>query len=198
MAKPRSPDPDREGAMPDGMNDRDTAAVLDEYLVVQSQLGDAEAFRRLVSRWNGRLLRRAHVYTRSVEAAKDVSQEAWIAIVRGLHSLHDPARFPAWAFRIVANRARDWVRREEARRRYTHRFGADEPTGPDASDPDSFERVRTGLAGMEPAHRRVLDLFYIDGMSVDEIARMLAIPAGTVKSRLFYARNALRARLREA
>jgi RNA polymerase sigma factor (sigma-70 family) len=183
--------------MPDGLNDRDAAAVLDEYLVIQSQLGDAEAFARLVRRWNGQLLRHAYSFTRSAEAAKDVSQETWMAIVRGLRALHDPARFRAWAFRIVANKARDWVRREQARRRYTDQFETAAPAG-DTSTTDSLERVRAGLAAMEPGHRRVLTWFYVDGMSVEEIARMLDIPAGTVKSRLFYARSALRARVQEA
>jgi RNA polymerase sigma factor (sigma-70 family) len=171
--------------------------VLDEVLVVQSQLGDEAAFSRLVRRWQGRVLRRALYFTHDQEAARDVAQESWMAVIRGLRSLRDPARFPAWALQIVANKSRDWVRKEEARRRARRRAEA-QPAPADATpDANLIERVRRGLAELDPARRSVLRWFYLEGMSVAEIAEALDIPAGTVKSRLFHARDALRARLEE-
>jgi RNA polymerase sigma-70 factor (ECF subfamily) len=177
-------------------------AVLDEYLVVQSQLGDADAFRRLVRRWHERILGRALHFTRDPEAAKDVAQESWVAVVRGLRSLRDPARFPAWTLQIVAHKARDWVRREEARRRAARRAEPDSSPSDTSEHAASIERVRAGLvraglARLDPARRSILRRFYLEGMSVAEIAEALGIPAGTVKSRLFHARDALRALLEE-
>jgi RNA polymerase sigma-70 factor (ECF subfamily) len=178
-------------------NDRSAAAVLDEYLVVRSQLGDPEAFRCLVRRWHAKLLRHGRHFTRDSEAAEDVVQESWIAIVRGLGSLHDPARFRAWAFRIVANKGRDWVRREEARRRATRGIEAEASASED--DPASIliGKVRRKIAELEPTHRRILTWFYLEEMSVTEIAGVLDVPAGTVKSRLFYARQTLITSLKE-
>jgi RNA polymerase sigma factor (sigma-70 family) len=176
--------------------ERGTDEVLDEYLVVQSQLGDADAFTRLVHRWQGRILRHAYYFTRDPEAAKDAAQESWMAIIRGLRSLRDPASFPAWALRIVANKSRDWVRREGARRRASHREEA-EPAPVGTSSADPVERVRSGLAQLDAGRRSVLRWFYLEGMSVAEIAEALDVPVGTVKSRLFHARDALRARLEE-
>ncbi len=163
--------------------------------MVRSQLGDADAFAELVGRWNTRLRRHAACFTRDGEAARDVVQESWIAIVRGLGSLHDPGRFRAWAHRIVANKARDWVRRECARSRATRTL---EPPPP-ATDPSAgrIDAVRAGLAELGPEQRHVLTLFYVEEMSVAEIAEALDVPAGTVKSRLFYARKALLTRLEE-
>lgn len=178
-------------------DDHTTDDILDEVLVVQSQLGDAAAFARLVRRWQGRVLRRARHLTGDREAAEDVAQESWMAVIRGLRSLRDPARFPAWTLQIVANKSRDWVRREGARRRATGRAEG-EPATP-AAEPDArlVKRVREGLAELDPAPRSVLRWFYLEGRSVAEIADVLDIPAGTVKSRLFHARDALRARLEE-
>ena len=183
--------------MPDKPTDPTADDVLDEYLVVQSQLGDAVAFRRLVRRWQGRVLRRAEYLVRDRDAAQDVAQESWMAVIRGLRSLRDPARFPAWTLQIVAHKSRDWVRREEARTRAMRRAVA-EPE-PSASAPAAclVERVRAGLAALDPARRSVLRWFYLEGMSVAEIADVLDIPPGTVKSRLFHAREALRGRLEE-
>ena len=120
-----------------------------------------------------------------------------MAVMRGLRSLKDPARFGAWALRIVANKGRDWVRREQSRRRADQRsqvVGSDsEATG--VADP--LRRVRAGLDELEPKERLVLTWFYLEEMSVREIAEALSVPVGTVKSRLFHARSALRARLEE-
>ena len=85
--------------MPDKPTEPTADDVLDEYLVVQSQLGDAVAFRRLVQRWQGRVLRRAEYLVRDRDAAQDVAQESWMAVIRGFRSLRDPARFPAWTLR---------------------------------------------------------------------------------------------------
>lgn len=179
------------------MSERTADTILDEYLVVRCQLGDAEAFGHLVGRWQPRLLRHARCFTRDAEAARDVVQESWVAIVNGLRTLRDPASFRAWALRIVANKARDWVRREGARRRARRRAGAE--SAPRRAEPpsDSVGRVRAGLQELEPGQRCVLTWHYLEGMTVTEIAEALGIPEGTVKSRLHYARNALRARLKE-
>ena len=121
-----------------------------------------------------------------------------MAIVRGLGSLRDPARFRAWALRIVANKARDWIRREQSRRGATQRAELDPPDHETAHVCDALQRVCAGLDELEPGQRVVLAFFYLEEMTVAEIADALSVPVGTVKSRLFHARNALRDRLEEA
>ena len=179
------------------MSERTPSSVLDEYLVVQSQLGDSVAFTHLVERWHPSLLRYAYHFTQDGEAARDVAQESWMAVVRGLRSLRDPARFRAWALRIVANKARDWVRREQARRVATRHAEVAATNGTSTPANDAIQRVRAGLGELEPNQRLVLTWFYVEEMSVREIADALSVPVGTVKSRLFHARNALRTRLEE-
>ena len=124
------------------MSKRTPSTVLDEYLVVQSQRGDDGAFKALVERWHARLLGHAYRYTRDTEAAQDVAQEGWLAILRGLARLNDPGRFRPWAYRIVANKARDWVRREQSRRRVVEQVeGNTEESAPQS---DAVSRVRAG------------------------------------------------------
>lgn len=174
-----------------------SSSILDEYLVIESRLGDARAFSRLVRRWHPQLVRHAYRFTRDMDAARDVTQEGWLVIMRGLRSLRDPARFRAWAFRIVANKAHDWVRRELARRRATAMVETSSTSSELALAGSGVRRLRAGLARLEPGHRMILTRFYLEEMSVHGIAESLGIPIGTVKSRLFYARNALRAVLLE-
>jgi len=179
------------------VKNRTPSEVLDEYLVLRGQAGEPEAFRLLVERWQPRLLAHAFRYTQSGDAARDVTQESWMAIVKGLSRLDDATRFRAWAYRIVANKARDWVRREQARRR-----AADGAPMPDIVDAraaaqDDMARIRDAVARLEPDQRLILSWFYLEDMSLREIAEALSIPTGTVKSRLFHARAALRASLTE-
>jgi RNA polymerase sigma-70 factor (ECF subfamily) len=177
------------------MSSRTPSTVLDEFLVAQSQCGDPKAFAFLVSRWHPRILSHALRYTGDTEAAKDVAQDVWLAIARGLHSLNDPARFRAWAYRIVANKSRDWIRRERSRRRLHQSLNTPSVGARPASE--AVERVRIAIGELDPDQRTILTWFYMEEMSVREIAEALSIPPGTVKSRLFHARHALRACLEE-
>ena len=89
------------------------------------------------------------------------------------------------------------MRREQSRRRGDQRANV---AGSDAEAPpvsDPLQRVRAGLDELEPKERLVLTWFYLEEMSVREIAEVLSVPIGTVKSRLFHARSALRAHLEE-
>ena len=179
------------------VKNRAPSEVLDDYLVLRSQAGEPEAFRQLVERWHPRLRGHAYRYTRNADAAGDVTQESWMAIVRGLGRLDDPARFRPWAYRIVANKARDWIRREQARRR-----AADGAPVPDRMDEvraptDAVSRIREGIARLEPDQRLILSWFYLEDMPLRDIAEALSVPIGTVKSRLFHARAALRDQLTE-
>jgi RNA polymerase sigma-70 factor (ECF subfamily) len=177
------------------MSSRTPSTVLDEFLVAQSQCGDSEAFASLVGRWHPRLLRNALRYTGDAEAAKDVAQEVWLAIARGLHSLNDPACFRAWAYRIVANKSRDWIRRERSRRRLNQSL--DRPSPGVEQGSEAVERIRIAIGELDTDQRTILTWFYMEEMSVREIAEALSIPPGTVKSRLYHARHALRACLEE-
>jgi RNA polymerase sigma-70 factor (ECF subfamily) len=96
---------------------------------------------------------------------------------------------------IVANKARDWIRHERLRRGMAAKMQP-EVENQVPADPD-LERVREGLAALEPEQRALLRRYYLEGRSVGEIASELSIPPGTVKSRLFTARDQLRRRLEE-
>jgi len=174
---------------------RPPSSALDELLVIECQLGNVEAFRALVRRWHGPFVLRAQHFTRDREAALDVAQESWIGVARGLRGLRDPGRFPAWAMRIVANKARDWIRRERSRRAVA--ADTTQEVNHAAATDGRVERLREGLDGLEAGQRDLLRRHYLEGRSVNEIALELGIPEGTVKSRLSNARHHLRQCLEE-
>ena len=171
--------------------------IQDELLVLQCQEGDGEALKALIARWHPRLGRLAWRLTAEREATRDIVQDTWLAIVRGLRRLDDPALFRSWAYRIVANKCADWARRRVVQRRVAKELrAAGAPgcgslsNGADATD--AADRIREALAKLPSEQRAMVSLHYLDGMGVAEIARTLDLPEGTVKSRLYHARNRLK------
>ncbi len=167
--------------------------IFEELLVVFAQGGDTEALEELVQRWIPRLSRHA-VLMSSRGAAPDVVQESLLAIARGIRGLDDPARFGAWAQRIVSNKCADWVRRER-RERATLDRGPVEALGQNTdriAGHDGVQSVRAALRMLPPERRALLALRYADGLTDGAISEALGIPKGTVKSRLHAAREELR------
>jgi RNA polymerase sigma-70 factor (ECF subfamily) len=171
--------------------------AYDELLVLRSQDGDKRALDELVERWHARFFRHACRLTANPDSARDAVQEAWIAIVRGLRKLDDPARFAPWAYRILSNKCVDWVRKQGRKRRLDQSL-VERQRPEDAIVEQHPERdearqaVVDALQSLPRGQQGLLALYYQDGFEVGEIAQILEIPVGTVKSRLFHARNALK------
>lgn len=176
---------------------RDEREVLEELLVLRCQDGEAEALDALARLWHPRILRHAARLTGDREAAQDVAQEVWMAIARSIGRLEDPARFRGWAYRIAVHKSRDWIRREQGRRRVMRRAAEPGEQEPTVGDPHAEQGLPAILRSLSSEHRTMLSWHYLEDMSLREIAEVLAIPEGTVKSRLFYARKALRECLEE-
>jgi RNA polymerase sigma-70 factor (ECF subfamily) len=172
------------------MTGRDPDIVLTELLVLGVQAGDTRDLARLHRLWAPRLMRHAARLAEADDVA-DVCQEAWLAIARGIRLLDDPASFVAWAYRIVSHKASDSVR---SRRRH-RRMPIDAAKRlPDGSTPD-LDPVRQALREMPIEKRAILAMHHVDGLGIAQIALALAIPAGTVKSRLHAAREDLKRRV---
>jgi RNA polymerase sigma-70 factor (ECF subfamily) len=179
------------------MNQHDR--LNDELLVLRCQEGDTEAFKLLVGRWQRRLWRHARRLTGDESDAWDATQEAWIGIIRGISRLVDAAAFPAWAYQIVSNKCRDSVRREhrrhEATESYSEWMQREEQEA--ATAQEQCNSLKEALEQLSGPDRGLLSLRYEEQFDTAEIACILGVPEGTVKSRLFYARQRVRKYLEE-
>ncbi len=157
-------------------------------LVLRAQSGDREAVDELVRLWQRRLWRLAYAKLNGQEAAWDVAQDAWLAIIRGLPRLREPEAFGAWAMQIVAKTASERLRRRQIHANAMGRLAASaKRTTPPASAIDGQL-----LSSLPEAQMQALVLYYWERMTVAEIAETLGVPSGTVKSRLYHARMALK------
>lgn len=175
---------------------RDAARVLDEYLAASARAGDRAALTRLAARWSPKLVRHAFRLTGDIEMAREASQDGWADIVSGLPRLTDAALFPAWAFRIVSRRCADAIRRAQSRRKIAAGLALEpqsQNTAHEAIEASADAApLRRAMAALPPEQRAAIALFYLEDLSVAEIAAALSTPVGTVKTRLMHARRKLR------
>lgn len=166
----------------------------DRLLVLRSQEGDAAAFGELVRRWQERLWRHAWRLTGDRDAAWDALQETWIAVGSGIAHLEDAAAFPAWVYRITSNKCRDWIRREGRRNKALTTLGQVEEVRQESqiADTERAESLKEAISKLSQGDRAILALYYEEDFGIAEIAQILEIPPGTVKSRLYHTRQRLR------
>lgn len=165
--------------------------IRTELQVLRCRQGDRAAFEDLIATWQPRLWRHARNVTGRDDAAWDVVQEVWMAAVKGIGRLADEVTFPRWIFRILAHKCADWARSEQKGR--TAALAAEEvPDEAEAGAGEQTDAVRAALAVLDPDRRQILSLHYAEGMAIAEIALVLDVPEGTVKSRLYHAQRQLR------
>ncbi|MEU4508385.1 sigma-70 family RNA polymerase sigma factor [Nonomuraea wenchangensis] len=168
--------------------------MTDELLIVRCQLGEHDALTELVRSWHEPV----RTYVRGMlgaERADDVTQEVWLAVVRGLPRLRAPGRFAPWLFAIARRAVTDRLRQEYG----VAEAGAhQEPVTEDGADV-MVERAAliAALSRLPVREREVLVLFYLEDLSLEDCAEICAVPVGTVKSRLNRARRLLRDHLTE-
>jgi RNA polymerase sigma-70 factor (ECF subfamily) len=163
----------------------------------RAQGGDPEAFRRLVDRHRDAVVETARRIVRSREEAEEVAQDAFVRAWRALPGFREEARFSTWLYRIVTRRAIDVA---NTLRRRPERMIAGDPGALEnlaaparrGLPPTDLTRLERILAELPPVRRAIVTLFYLRDQSIEEIAGIVDLPPGTVKSHLYRSRSILR------
>jgi RNA polymerase sigma-70 factor (ECF subfamily) len=167
--------------------------LYEGVLLLRCRAGDEAAFEELVGGYSPRLRYYLREMLRDVDRTEDVLQDVWLQVLRGLPKLADPGAFPAWLYRIARNRACRVLRE----RRPLCSLEEMDPT--EESDDDirleDAEYIHAALDELALEHREVLVLHFLEGMTYENIARVIGCPVGTVRSRIHYAKRALRCAL---
>ncbi len=167
--------------------DRAVEQIVDEILVMDCQTGRVKALELLVSRWQKRLWQYAYNLTRNADAAWDITQDSWLGIIKGIRKLHDPARFRPWAYKIVTNKANDWIRKSKN----TRNISIEETQNNQHKEKKDIG-VKELVQKLDFRKKAVLSFYYFEQLGISEISIALKIPKGTVKSRLASARKELK------
>ena len=188
------------------MNERE----IDQALVERAQNGDKHAFEQLVGKYQRKLGRLLSRFIRDHAEVEDVAQEAFIKAYRALPSFRGDSAFYTWLYRIGINTAKNYLVAQGRRAPTSTEFDADEAESfedaaqlRDINTPESLlmskqigETVNAAMEALPEELRTAIVLREIEGHSYEEIAQMMNCPIGTVRSRIFRAREAVAAKLR--
>jgi RNA polymerase sigma-70 factor (ECF subfamily) len=178
-------------------------------LVRRAQSGDLGAFEQLFQQYQRGIYNAIYQMVRSESDAADLTQDVFVRAFRALPRLQAPEAFTSWLYRIAVNLSRNFIRDSTRVRVESLDQPVDEEEGSGrreiadtSGDPgalaqtkDMQERVRQAVATLSPDHRMVVTLHHLQGLPVEEIARVMGCSVGTVKSRLSRARDHLRRKL---
>ena len=186
-----------------------TASDTDQQLVQRSQRGDLRAFDLLVLKYQGRIAALVGRYVSDAGEVEDVTQEAFIKAYRALAKFRGDSAFYTWLYRIAANAAKNHLvakgRRPGADATIEDAEGFDEGgLLSESASPEALamggelaDVVESALNALPDELKAALMLREFDGLSYDDIADVLGCPVGTVRSRIFRAREAIDQRVKE-
>lgn len=163
--------------------------------VARCKDGDDSAWNPLFARWNNRLLFYLRRLVTDDQAARGLLQEVWVKAIKNIGSLRDNAAFAPWIYRIARNAAISHLRQKHQQSDRHEPGDAERLIDDDIPDNirmENTEIVHFALQEIGLAEREILTLYFLKDLTTAEIANLLEIPAGTVKSRLHKARGALR------
>ena len=169
-------------------------AIYNQLLVVRCRQGDETAWAELVERWEKSLLYYIRRMIDNEHQAWQILQETWLHVVKGIDTIKQPEYLPKWLYGICRHKIVTYYRQQHKESELQDAVcGVAEAYEPNGDLPfENAEAVHWGLGRINPVFREVLTLYFLQDLSIDEIAEVLSVPAGTVKSRLFHARKQLR------
>lgn len=163
-----------------------------EILVLRCQIGDTDAFEELFKQYQPRLryyIRRLDAKTDNID---DMLQDIWLSVYRKIEKLKEPRAFPVWVYRIARNKVFGGFRNK---RRFAplpeERVLSEIKDEPDIPT-DRAEAIHKALDNIQPHHREVLTLCFLENLPYQQIAEIVGCGLGTVKSRIYYAKQSLR------
>ncbi len=174
------------------MNNRQNPS--DRFLIQQYLEGDTSVLTTLVKRYHKIFCEKAYWVINDKERAKDIAQESWIIIISKLHTLQNQDSFKSWANRIIYTKAIDAIKRRNKESENTEACGKIEYSTLSISDNDKHiqKALLKAIQKLPKQKQDIIRLFYSEEYSINEISAFLQIPPGTVKSRLFKAREKLK------
>jgi RNA polymerase sigma factor (sigma-70 family) len=164
-------------------------------LVLQFQSGNKKALAELVKRWHKTFCSKAYWLTKDADVSKDIAQDSWRTIMDKIPNLKDPNSFGPWALRIVYRKSLDGLRTKAKEREKQQVYYNEQDLFEDEYDEKEVlkKKLLKAIKTLPINQQTVLKLFYVEEYSLKEISTLLQISIGTTKSRLFHAREKLKA-----
>ena len=173
-----------------------TDRIDDRMYVIRAQLGDDDAFMKLVDHYSGRLLYYIRRLLEDADRSDDVLQEVWLRVYKKINTLRDASAFHVWLYRTARNRAIR-LSRDESRYVLVERYDEADLIEDDREDFlfDDIAKLHRVLTMLSPQKREAIVLRFFQNMSYQQISDIMGCSIGTVRSRIHYAKEELRRKM---
>lgn len=175
--------------------------LSDAALIHRLREDDLDALGALFDRYYAQVCRTAVAITRDMDVAEDIAQDCFLKLHQYAHRIDTTLLLAPWLYRVTVNLSYTWITRRQKRRvsleTLVDQLMSPAWHAPDlmAEHSDTLQQIRDAIGELHANQRVVIVLHYLNGLSLEDIAGILECPVGTVKSRLFYARENLRRHL---
>ena len=166
--------------------------LIEQVIILRCQTGDKDAFAELIKRYQAPLRYFISHLSSNNEVTEDIFQDTWLTVIRRICSLKKTEAFPTWLYRIARNKVYQQLRRKKQVRELNENIAVPNDTEDDVFSPEDAAKIHRCLKKLRPEHKEVLMLRFLEQMSYSEIAQVINCGLGTVKSRIYYAKLALK------
>jgi RNA polymerase sigma-70 factor (ECF subfamily) len=171
------------------------AELIEQLLLLRCQMGDKNALAELINRYERPLRYFINRLLDNSELTEDIFQDTWLIVIRRIHSLREIDAFPTWLYRIARNKVYQQLRKKRNISLLDENIPAENRAEDDDFSPEDAAEVHRCLKELPPEYREVLMLRFLEQMSYQQISQVLNCKLGTVRSRIYYAKIALKREL---
>jgi RNA polymerase sigma-70 factor (ECF subfamily) len=166
--------------------------LIEQVLVLRCQIGDKDALAELIDRYQAPLRYFISRLSANPETAEDIFQDTWLTVIRRIYSLKKLDAFSTWLYRIARNKVYQQLRRKKMLSKIDDNVTVQNNTKDDIFSSKDAKEIHRCLKELIPEYREVLMLRFLEQMSYKQISEILNCNPGTVKSRIHYAKIALK------
>lgn len=166
--------------------------LIEQVLVLRCQIGDKDALAGLIERYQAPLRYFISRLSANPETAEDIFQDTWLTVIRRIHTLKKIDAFSTWLYRIARNKVYQQLRRKKMLSELDQNIAVPNNTENDVFSSEDAAKVHRCLKELLPEYREVLMLRFLEQMSYEQISQVINCRLGTVKSRIHYAKLALK------
>jgi RNA polymerase sigma-70 factor (ECF subfamily) len=171
------------------------AELIEQLLLLRCQMGDKDALAELIGRYERPLRYFINRLLDNSELTEDIFQDTWLTVIRRIHGLREIDAFPAWLYRIARNKVYQQLRIKKIISALDENIVVENDAEDDDFSGEDAAKVHRCLKELPLEYREVLMLRFLEQMSYKQISQVLNCKLGTVRSRLYYAKLALKKEL---
>ena len=171
------------------------AKLIEQLLLLRCQMGDKDAFAELIKRYERPLRYFINRLLDNSELTEDIFQDTWLTVISRIYSLREIDSFPAWLYRIARNKVYQQLRIKKNASRLDENVPVENQVKDDVFSGEDAAKIHRCLKELPLEYREVLMLRFLEQMSYEQISKVLNCKLGTVRSRLHYAKIALKKEL---